>query len=254
VKIVNREESAMSSSEPNLSAPGFSASSSAALLRSQVLEQAKNDPVPTRAQLSGRRRLVTLLVLFVPLSLFLALGGVRMAPRPSGLVIETALGSSILAILVALVALGRGRSMLGRPRIWLVSVVLLTPVLLFSWRALASSQYPDMMLEWSERPGLRCLLLSGLLSLAPLFGLLWLRRGSEPVKPHLTAAALGASVGAGSWVLVDLWCPVGYVPHLLLGHLAPLVFIIAVSAVVGGRILRLRRVGVRQGFGSRDES
>jgi hypothetical protein len=42
-------------------------------------------------------------------------------------------------------------------------------------------------------------------------------------------------------VLVDLWCPVSYLPHLLLGHLLPIAVLAAVGALVGGRLLRLWR-------------
>jgi hypothetical protein len=83
--------------------------------------------------------------------------------------------------------------------------------------------------------------LSGLLSLAPMIGALWLRRGSDPVHPRAAGAALGAAIGAGTWVLVDLWCPVAYVPHLLLGHVLPLLLIILCGAALGGPLLGLRK-------------
>jgi hypothetical protein len=211
-----------------------------ARLRAQVLERARQEAAPTRAEVGARRRVVTLVALLVPLLVFIGLGGIRRAPRPDLLVLETALGSSLLAAGVAFVALGRSRSMLGRPSSWLLSVALATPVALFGWRVLTSAQYPDMMLEWAERPGLRCFLLSATLALAPLAAVLWLRRGSDPVHPRLSAAALAAAVGAGVWVLVDLWCPVGYVPHLLLGHVLPLLLLIFVSTLLGGRLLGSR--------------
>jgi hypothetical protein len=180
-------------------------------------------------------------VMLVPLLVFVAWGGIRVGPRPDRLVLQTALGSAVLAAGFAIVGIGRGRSMLGRPRSWLLAQVLLTPVLLLGWRVLISARYSNMMVQWGERPGLRCFTLSTILALAPLLGLLWLRRGSDPVHPRLTAAAFGAAVGAGVWVLVDLWCPVGYVPHLLLGHVLPLLFLIALSALLGSRVIAVGR-------------
>jgi hypothetical protein len=47
-------------------------------------------------------------------------------------------------------------------------------------------------------------------------------------------------VGAVVWVLVDLWCPVAYVPHLLLGHVLPLVLTALVGTLLGGRYLAVR--------------
>jgi len=210
-----------------------------AQLRAQVMELTAREPSPTRAQLSRQHRFVLCIVMLVPLLVFMAWGGIRVGPRPDRLVLQTALGSTVLAIGVAIVGIGRGRSMLGRPRAWLLSQVLLTPVLLLGWRVLTSARYPNMMVQWVDRPGLRCFTLSLILALVPLLGLLWLRRGTDPVHPRLTAAAFGAAVGAFAWVLVDLWCPVGYVPHLLLGHVLPLLLSIALSALLGSRIIAL---------------
>jgi hypothetical protein len=33
---------------------------------------------------------------------------------------------------------------------------------------------------------------------------LWVRRGSDPVHPRLTAAGMATAASAGAWVLVDL--------------------------------------------------
>ena len=81
------------------------------------------------------------------------------------------------------------------------------------------------------------------MALVPLLGVLWLRRGSDPLHPHLTGAASGAAVGAGVWVLVDLWCPVSYLPHLLLGHVLPLLLLITLAALLGSRIIGVGRGG-----------
>jgi hypothetical protein len=230
----------MSSSD--LEKPVVNAEATLSELRARVLAQAGQQPAPTRAQNAARQRIVLALVLVVSLLVFFAWGGLRASPRPGKLVLETSLGSAILAVGVALAALGRGRSMLGRSRVWLTVVVIATPLALFGWRVLASAQYPGMMVEWSERPGFRCFAFSSTLALIPLLSLLWLRRGSDPVHPYMTAAAFAAAAGAGAWVFVDLWCPVGYVPHLLLGHVAPIVLLTALSALFGSRLLRLRKL------------
>jgi len=210
-----------------------------AQLRAQVIELSARSPSPTRSRLALEQRFVLMIVMLVPLLVFIAWGGIRMGPRPDRLVLQTALGSAGLAACLAIVGIGRGRSMLGRPRSWLLTQVLLTPVLLFAWRVLSSACYPHMMEQWVDRPGVRCFTLSVVLAFAPLLGLLWLRRGSDPLHPVLTAAAFGAAVGAGAWVLVDLWCPVGYVPHVLLGHVLPLLLLIGLSALLGSRVVAM---------------
>lgn len=225
----------MSGAQPSSPEPELANGASMARLRAQVLQQARQEPAPTRTQLFVGQALLAALVTFTPVAIFLAMGGVRAAPRPLALVLETALGSTLLALIAAAVGFGRGRSMLGRPRVWLVSIVVLTPLALLAWRILTSAQYPDMMHAWAARPGLRCFLLSCAMSVVPLLGVLWMRRHTTPANPRLTAAGYAAAVGAAVWVLVDLWCPVGYVPHLLLGHVLPMTLLMSLSASVGKR-------------------
>jgi hypothetical protein len=67
-----------------------------------------------------------------------------------------------------------------------------------------------------------------------------IRRRSDPTHPRLSGAAIGAAVGAFTWVFVDLWCPVAYVPHLLLGHILPLVATTVAGAWLGGLAIGLR--------------
>lgn len=226
-------------SPPDTDAPG-STSKSLDSLRARVLELARRQPAPTRAQFATRKWLITLATLSVSLLAFQAAGGVRAAPRPTALIVETAVGASLVGIAIAWLGLGRGHSVWGRPRAWLASAVLLAPVLLLGITVAVSSRYPAMFADWHTRPGFRCMGLSAALAVAPLFGALWLRRGSDPVHPHWSAAAIGATVGAGVWVLVHLWCPVGHVPHLFVGHVFPLVALIVLSAAIGGKVLAVR--------------
>jgi hypothetical protein len=176
----------------------------------------------------------------VPTLVFLACGGLRQAARPSELVVETAAVAALIALVIGIIGLSRGRSMLGRPGSLLLAAALLTPALLFAGKVLVSSEYPSLMLEVPHHPGLRCLGLSCLMAAWPLVAFVLMRRGSDPTNPRLTGAAMGAVAGAGVWVLVDLWCPVGYVPHLLLGHVLPVLLCVAAGAVLGQRVIALR--------------
>ena len=36
-----------------------------------------------------------------------------------------------------------------------------------------------------------------------------------------------------TWMLVDLWCPVAYVGHLLLGHVLPIAVFATIGAAAG---------------------
>jgi hypothetical protein len=62
-------------------------------------------------------------------------------------------------------------------------------------------------------------------------------RRVDPVTPRMTGAAFGAGAGLGSALLVDLWCPVFYVPHLLLGHVLPIAVLAAAGAALGVGVL-----------------
>ena len=209
-------------------------------LRARVIQHVRSEPAPTRSQVAAAGRATTLSTLLVSALVFFGAGGVRVAPRSPELVVATVCGALVVAALAAVIALGRGRSMLGRPRQQLVTVALLTPCLLFAWKVLVTARYPEASLAWPGRPGLRCLSLGFALSLAFAIGLHWTRRGSDPVHPRATAAALGTVAGASAWVLVDLWCPVGHVPHLLLGHVLPFIATVAASTAFGARFLAMR--------------
>ena len=74
-----------------------------------------------------------------------------------------------------------------------------------------------------------------------LFALLMAWRHVDPMSPTATGAAFGAGAGLGSALLIDLWCPVSYLPHLLIGHVLPIAVLAAAGAAVGGRILGMMR-------------
>ena len=211
-----------------------------ARLRARVIEQSRHIPSPTRTEAAAHQRTATSVVLLVSLGLFVAAGGVRPGPRPTELLVETAVGSTAVAIAATFAGVRRGRSVLGPPRSHLLAVAFLTPLLLAAWRIGMSARYPGMMAAWPERPGLRCLVMSLTLAQAPLMGLLWIRRDSDPVHPRSTAAAIGTLAGAFGWMLVDLWCPVSHVPHLLIGHVGPLLLTIAASVLLASHVVRFR--------------
>ena len=66
-------------------------------------------------------------------------------------------------------------------------------------------------------------------------------RHVDPMTARATGAAFGAGAGLGSALLIDLWCPVSYVPHLLLGHVLPIAVLATAGAAMAGRILATPR-------------
>jgi hypothetical protein len=64
-----------------------------------------------------------------------------------------------------------------------------------------------------------------------------MRRRTDPVHPGIAGAVLGVTAGLAAGSLVDLWCPVGHIPHVLLGHILPLVLVALAGAWAGRRLL-----------------
>ncbi len=225
-------------------------------LRARVLAAVAAEASPTRAAVTRRNILISLVaaasaigafVIFAVLTSegqLLRLGGEvarsQRVERSVWLVVTTAGGALGVAAAAVWLALGRGRSMLGRSRRWLLYGGVLIPISLLAWKVSCSVAFGDAMVAWPERSGLRCLALSLLVAMGPLVSFLAMRR-SAPVQPALNGAAMGLAAGACAWVAVDLWCPVAYVPHVVLGHVLPLGVLAGAGALLGQAFLSLRR-------------
>jgi hypothetical protein len=209
-------------------------------LKSRILAATRSEASPTRQQRAIGSAIRAASALAVPLLLFTLVGGPRVGPRPLELVVVTALGTAGIAVLALFLAVGRGPSMLGRPRRRLLATAAIVPVAFLIWKLAGSSGVPHMMDPWPARSGLRCFALTALFAAWPVVALVWERWGSDPVHPRALGLALGVAAGAGAAALVDLWCPVGHVPHLLTGHVAPILLLGALGALVGARALGVR--------------
>lgn len=224
-------------------------------LRARVLMAAAAEASPTRAAVTRRNIFISLIAAASGIGAFmivaalmsdgqlLRLGG-EVAPqqrldRSVWLVVTTAGGALGVAATAVWFALRRGRSMLGRSRGWLLCGGVLIPISLFAWKVGCSVAFGDAMVAWPERSGLRCLAVSLVVAIGPLLSFLAMRR-SAPVQPALNGAVIGLAAGACAWLAVDLWCPVAYVPHLLLGHVLPLVVLAGAGALFGQMRLSLR--------------
>ena len=224
-------------------------------LRARVLAAAAAKPSPTRAAVNRRNVLIGVVAAasgigafivfaqFMSGSQLLRLGG-EVVPQQSlersvWLVAATVGGALGVAAAALWLALGRGRSMLGRSRRWLLYGGVLIPVSLLAWKVGCSVAFGDAMVPWPERPGERCLALTLLVAAGPLLSFFAIRRRA-PVQPALNGAVMGFAAGACAWIAVDAWCPVAYVPHLLLGHVLPLFMLAGAGALLGQTLLSLR--------------
>ena len=206
-------------------------------VRARVLQIVSRQPSPSRRDLRKRSLGWCVLGIALPLALFITFGGAEQATRPWPLIVATCAGTGALTLLALAVSLGRTGRTLGPSRAWLVGVALLFPILLLVWKVACTAVFEGMMLAWPSRPGLRCFGTSLLYGLCPLVTFLLARRRSDPVHPAALGAAFGGAGGLWAATLVDLWCPVGYPVHVVIGHVAPALLLAGLGGFVGARIL-----------------
>jgi hypothetical protein len=168
----------------------------------------------------------------------LGIFGWQPIPRSTLVLVGTSLGAAVITVLAVTLVLGRGGCMLGRSRRLLIAVAALVPAALMAWKTTWSAAFGS--LDESPRLGYRCLVMSLAMGALPLLLLVLGHRGEEPRHPKLLGAALGVAVGACGWFLVDLWCPVAGVWHLLRGHVPPVVLLGILGAALGSRIAAVR--------------
>jgi hypothetical protein len=210
-------------------------------LRQQVLASVASKPAPTRAQATRARLALFAAGIAGAIAIFFLKGGVRMTGRPPTLVALTSFGTAVVGgVGMYLLFTRRGRSMLRRPWTWMAAAALASTIGFLVWKVGISSIY-GMAQQWPGRIGFKCLRLGIMTGALPLFAALASWRGTDPLTPAATGAAFGAGAGLGSALLVDLWCPVAYLPHLLLGHVLPIAVLAGLGAFGGWRILRVRR-------------
>lgn len=203
--------------------------------RERVLASAKAVPAPTRPELARARARLLGLGLSLAVAIFGFAGGVRALSRAPALMATTGLGTAAIGALGAWLLLTRGRSVVGRPPAVLAAAAIAGAALLLAWRHGVSAQF-GAVARWPDRPGVRCLVLGVATGLPILLATLWSWRRLRPLTPRMTGAAFGAGAGFAAALLLDLWCPVSYLPHLIIGHLLPL-GILAIAGAVGGWLL-----------------
>ena len=170
-------------------------------------------------------------------SLMLRLGAATVGrPASSGAWIVG--GTIALAVVATLLVLPSRRSMLSPPRGRLLAVAIGVPLVVGAWLVLWGTTYVDPFV----RVGWRCLTLTSATAPWPFLALYRASRRLDPRHPQLTGAALGSAAGAWAAVMAEIWCPLSAAPHVLVGHVLPLVLLVLAGAGIGYRMFRLRRI------------
>jgi hypothetical protein len=132
--------------------------------------------------------------------------------------------------------------MLGHTRRVLFVAALATAPAVLAWVMACTLGWPGVREPAAgAAANVACLVATSVLSLGPLFALGYLRRGSDPVHPRATGAAIGAAAGAWGGVLIDLHCGIVHPLHVALAHVMPIAVYALIGAALGSRLFGLRR-------------
>jgi len=214
-----------------------------AKLRERVLSTARATPSPDRRDTRRARRVAVLVGAGSSIGLLAALG-VGLAGRPLPFVVSSAIGWASLAAATTWMATHRGMTMLGRTRRALAFAAIATAPAVLSWVMACTVGWPGVREPAANAfTNVACLVATTLLSLGPLFALAFARRGSDPVHPRATGAAIGAAAGAWGGVLIDLHCPVVHPVHVALAHVMPIAIFALLGAALGARLFGVRAPG-----------
>jgi hypothetical protein len=206
-------------------------------LKERTLAEVARRSAPTRPQAKTRALIAYTAATTAMAVVFFAAGGIdHSRGRPLVYTVLMAAGACAIALVATAAALGRGGSMLGRSLRVLALVAALVPVGTFVWLVAWHNRYADPF----SRIGYRCLGLTLILGIAPLVVTAILRAGTAVRAPRASGAAIGAVSGAWAGVGVDLWCPLAEPYHVAFGHVLPILILVAVGAIVGHVVLRMR--------------
>lgn len=209
-------------------------------LRARILEEAKKTPAPTRSEHQKRVAAVVTIGTLATTALFFAMGGFARGTRPVELVFFTA-GFAIFsaAVLTRLSAPRRSSPLPGPRQVLVAACVAAAPVLAVSVLA-ATLIWPPEPETVAMKSHLACALMTVVQGALPLVVLIVPRRGSDPVHPVVTGAALGMTAGAWTAAMAYLRCPHAEAGHCLLAHVVPTIVLTAIGALLGRMFLRVR--------------
>jgi hypothetical protein len=211
-------------------------------LRARILDEVKRTPSPTRASHQLRVGLIVGIGALATVGLFFAMGGFAPGTRPAELIAFTAGSALVAAIVLTRVASGSpGGSMLGRPAKVLVTASVIAAPILALGALVAAMCWPTAAAESvPESANLACAAMTVAQGALPLVILMVPRRGSDPIHPAITGAALGVAAGGWTAMMAYLRCPHAQALHCVLAHVAPTVILSLIGAVLGWVLLRVK--------------
>ncbi len=212
--------------------------------KARLLALTRATPSATRPAARRRAWLVAPVSFAVGAALFFAFGGPEHGRgRPAWFFAASVASWTAVSAAAMWAALDRGRSSLGRSLAWLAAVAAGTPSALFAIMLGFALEHPEVTRLHPERLGLKCLGIALGCAAFPCVSLILLRRGSDPIHPTASGAALGVACAASAGVVVELWCPVAAPLHVIVGHIVPMAVMCLAGAILGSRVLGLPFAG-----------
>jgi hypothetical protein len=210
-------------------------------LRARVLAAARAESVVPRSIWLRRGAMALAAGAAVSLVTLVAIGGPSADGRPIAYYEAIVALWAAIGVVATWAGVSRGHSMLGRPAPWRVSVAVLTPVALVATALLAGAAWPSTFQgESGFHHHVVCIVCTLVMAAGPLVAFVLMRRGSDPVAPRLTGAALGATAGAWGATCIELRCGLATVDHVILGHVLPVVVLAVAGIAVGARWIAVR--------------
>jgi hypothetical protein len=197
----------------------------------------QKNPRPTRPE--SRRRVVGVhaIAILVMLGIFEAAGGAAHGSgRPALLTIVVVAAVSLVGVAATFLATPSKGSMLERPWWVHLGLVLLAPVAI----TVAMTVWHHFYDEPFQRFGWRCMGLTIAMGIALGTAMFAVRRARVIHHPGSTGGALGATAGVWATMLVDVWCPLTNLPHVVVGHALPVLVLGLVGVLAGTKILALK--------------
>ena len=209
--------------------------------KAQLLEAVRNTPSPTRGEVTKRRWQLLGGGVLATSALFFLLGGFARGTRSVELVVFTAGLGLVAAAISTHVTSGRKRSMLGHPRPVLVTLSLATMPALALVALAAATLWPEPAAETvATHSTVACAAMTVVEGALPLGLFLFAKRGTDPIHPSITGAALGITAGAWTATMAYLRCPHAQAEHCVAAHVAPVVVLAITGALVGKVLLETR--------------
>lgn len=156
------------------------------------------------------------------------------ATRPTLLTASLSFGLCLLAATATAAVFTRGASPVGRSPITLALITGLVPFAVLGWLVL----FQPTEAHASVPAGWRCHAFTLALGAGMLLAMMIANRRSDPIHATWLGAAFGAVAAAWAAVFVAVWCPLFNVPHVLLGHVAPILVLATAGMVFVSRALR----------------